>query len=151
MADNNNQYQIGYDFFQDKRNETLSNEQLKQMHPLFRRGYRTAQEDYMKKTNRNFPTVLSDIPKRPEVFVPDWNDILAATRRPRFSKLHNTPALQPVLNEIIRSVENKKHLVKRYSDVVRLVNEAFDVVLQYGYDCGILDENDLSKYNYVPK
>ncbi len=151
MADNNNQYNLGYSFFQDKNNEVLSQDQLKHMHPLFRRGYRTAQDDYMKKTSRNFPTVLSDIPTRPEVFVPDWNDILAATRRPRFNKLHNTPALAPVLNEMIKAVENKKHLIKRYSDVVRLVNEAFDIVLQYGYDSGILDEHDLSKYNYAPK
>lgn len=146
-----NQYNLGYAFFQDKNNEVLSNEQLKQMHPVFRRGYRTAQEDYMKKTNRNFPTVLADIPKRSEVFVPDWNDILAATRRPRFAKLHEVPELAPVLNEIIKSVENRKHLIKRYADVVRLVNEQFDLVLQYGYDCGVLDEHDLSKYNYSPK
>lgn len=150
MADNN-QYNLGYDFFQDKNNEVLSNDQLKQMHPLFRRGYRTAQEDYMKKHNRNFPTVLADIPKKSDVFVPTWNDIMAATRRPRFAKLHNTPELKPMLNEIVNSVEKRTHRIKRYSDIIRLVNEALDTILQHGYDIGILDEHDLSKYDYVPK
>jgi len=145
----NDQYALGYACFQS--NEVLSNEQLKQMHPLFRRGYRTAQEDHLKKTNQSFPFVLSNIPTRAEVFVPDWNDILAATRRPRFAKLHNIPALTPVLNEIIRAVENNKHKITRYSDVVAMVNKGLDIVLQYGYESGILDEHDLSKYNYVPK
>lgn len=147
----NDQYTLGYTFFQDKRNEPLTPEALKQMHPFFRRGYRTAQEDQMKKNNQNFPFVLSDIPTRGEVFVPDWNDILAATRRPRFNKLHNIPALAPVLNELIKAVEKNKDKVRRYSDVVRMVDEGFDIILQYGYDSGILDEHDLSKYNYVPK
>ena len=148
---NTEQYKQGYDFFQNKENEVLSNEQLKQMHPLFRSGYRSAQEEYLKKTNRNFPLVLSDIPKRADVFVPSWNDILAATRRPRFNKLHNTPQLAVMLNEIIKSVERNKHKIKRYADVVRMVDEKFDIILQNGYDCGILDEYDLSKYNYKPK
>lgn len=147
----NDQYTLGYTFFQDRRNERLSPEALKQMHPFFRRGYRTAQEDQMKKTNTNFPFVLSNIPVRSNLFVPDWNDILAATRRPRFAKLHNIPALNPVLNELIKSVENNKHKIRRYADVVRMVDEGFDIILQYGYDCGILDEHDLSKYDYVPK
>ena len=51
----NDQYTLGYTFFQDKRNEPLTPEALKQMHPFFRRGYRTAQEDQMKKSNQNFP------------------------------------------------------------------------------------------------
>lgn len=145
------QYKLGYDFFQNKENEILSNEQLKHMHPIFRRGYRTAQSDHLKKTNVIFPTVISDIPRRPEVFVPDWNDILAATRRPRYNKLHTIPALAPVLNLLIKSVEDNKHKVKRYSDVMRMVDEGFDIILQYGYDSGILDDNDLAKYNYVHK
>ena len=146
----NDQYNLGYKMFQDS-SELLSAEQLKTMHPLFRRGYRTAQSDLLKKNNTTFPTVISDIPRRPEVFVPDWNDILAATRRPRFNKLHTIPALAPVLNELIKAVEKNKHKVKRYSDVLRMVDEGFDIILQYGYDCGILDENDLAKYNYVHK
>lgn len=146
----NDQYNLGYKMFQDS-SELLSAEQLKTMHPLFRRGYRTAQSDFLKKNNTTFPTVISDIPRRPEVFVPDWNDILAATRRPRFMKLHNIPALAPVLNELIKAVDNNKHKIKRYSDVLRMVDEGFDIILQYGYDSGILDENDLAKYNYVHK
>lgn len=150
MAENT-QFNLGREYFQDKNNAVLTPEQLKMCHPLFRQGYRSAQEDYMKKNNQNFPTVLFDIPKRSEVFVPDWNDILAATRRPRFNKLHTVPELAPVLNELIKSVENNKHKIKRYKDVVRLVDEKFDLILQYGYDCGILDEKDLVQYNYTPK
>jgi hypothetical protein len=145
-----NHYNLGYEFFQEKKNEVLSNEQLKQMHPLFRRGYRTAQEDFMKRNNRSFPITLANIPTRGETFVPSWNDILAATRRPRFQKLH-APHMAPVLNMLIKSVEDNSSDIKRYADVVRKVDEGFDIILQYGYDCGILDSNDLSKYNYIAK
>ncbi|SOK58365.1 hypothetical protein [Yersinia phage fHe-Yen9-04] len=146
---NNDQYKLGYSYFQEST-ELLSPEQLKQMHPLYRRGYRTAQEDLMKKTHKNFPTVLSDIPRIPVAFVPEYSDILAATRRPRMNKLH-LPQMEPVLNLLITSVEKKKDQIKRYADVVRLVDEGFDVILQYGYNCGILTEYDLSQYNYEPK
>lgn len=143
------QYRLGYDHFYDAV-APMTSEQLKQAHPLFRRGYRTAQQDYNKRNNKSFPTTLYDIPRRPEVFVPDWNDILAATRKPRYARLH-LPHMAPVLNLIVRSVEKKKHLVTRYSDVVQMVSEAFEIVLQYGYDEGVLDARDLKQYNYDPK
>ncbi|AQW88624.1 hypothetical protein pEaSNUABM50_00097 [Erwinia phage pEa_SNUABM_50] len=146
---NNDQYKTGYDFFQ-KSTELLSPEQLKQMHPLFRRGYRTAQEDLMKKSNKTFPTVLSDIPRRPVTFVPDVKDILAATRRPRMNKLH-LPQMEPILNLLVSSVEREKDKITRYADVVRLVDEKFNIILQYGYDSGVLNEHDLKQYNYDPK
>lgn len=143
------QYRLGYDHFYDSV-APLTSDQLKQAHPLFRRGYRTAQQDYNKRNNKAFPTTLYDIPRRPEVFVPDWNDIMAATRKPRYARLH-LPHMQPVLALIVRSVENNKHKVTRYSDVVQMVSDAFEIVLQYGYDEGVLDARDLKQYNYDPK
>ncbi len=147
---NDNHYNQGYEYFQNKNNTPLTPELLKQSHPLFRRGYRTAQEDYVRKNHKSIPMVLADIPKIGESFDPSWNDILAATRRPRMSKLH-AAHMAPMLNMLIKSVENNKHKIKRYSDVVRMVDEGFDIILQYGYDSGILNEVDLGKYNYSPK
>lgn len=145
----NEQYQTGYAFFTE--NPNLTSEQLKQVSPLFREGYRTAQSDNLKRSNKSFPLVLSTIPRCENKFNPTWNDILAATRRPRFAKLHNIPELNVVLNGIIKAVELKSDQIHRYKDVVRLVDEAFDLILQYGYDCGVLNEHDLKKYNYEPK
>lgn len=146
---NNDQYNLGYKYFQEN-SELLSNESLKQMHPLFRRGYRTAQEDLMKKHNKVFPMVLSDIPQLTTKFVPDTYSILAATRRPRMMKLHN-PKMEPVLNLLVKTVEDKQDSIRRYGDVVRMVDEGFDIILQYGYDCGVLNVTDLKQYNYEPK
>lgn len=143
------QYKQGYEYFA-KSGEVLSSEQLKQMSPLFRRGYRTAQSDSLKKTNKNFPLTLFDIPRRPQVFVATWSDIMAATKRQRFNKLH-AQHMQPLLNLLIKSVEKESNQITRYKDVLRLVDEKFNTILQYGYDIGILNEFDLKQYNYVPK
>lgn len=144
-----NQYELGYNYF-FSQDVPMTSEALKSSHPLFRNGYRKAMEDYNRKTNRNFPTVLFDIPRRPSVFVPEWSDILAATRRPRYAKLHQAH-MSPLLNMIVKSVDLNKHRIKRYKDVLAMVDEAFEFVLQYGYDNGILDTKDLKQYNYTPK
>lgn len=143
------QYNEGYNAFFATEGK-LSLDDLKAQSSFFRKGFRKAQEDSLKNTESAIPTVLYDIPKQPTVFVPQWTDILAATRRPRFAKLHQDH-MSPWLNLIIKMVENNSHKVKRYSDVVRFVDEAFDKVLQYGYDEGILNETDLKQYNYIPK
>lgn len=142
------QYNEGYQYF--KQNGMLSTDLLKQRSPLFRRGYHTAQEEADKKTKGTFPTTLYDIPRRPDSFTPTWNDILAATRRPRMRKLH-MDHMAPLLNLLIREVEKNCDDVQRYSDVVKKVDIAFDIILQYGYDEGILDKRDLKQYDYVPK
>lgn len=144
-----NQYDLGYNHFFEQKTP-MTSEALKASHPIFRNGYRKAMEDYNKRTNKTFPTVLFDIPRRPEVFVPEWSDILAATRRPRYAKLHY-PHMAPMLNMIVKSVDMNKHRVKRYKDVLMLIDEAFNFVLQYGYDTGVLDMKDLKQYNYTPK
>lgn len=144
----NVQYKEGYDAYITK--QYLSDEQLKQKSSLFRNGYRTAMADVMKKSHKTFPTTLYDIPRRAEVFTPSWTDIMASTRRPRFNKLH-APVMQPVLMEMMKYVELRQERVRRYSDVLELMDEAFDKVLQIGYDEGILTAADCQQYNYEPK
>ena len=144
----NQQFNEGYQYF--KQNGTMDMDLLKQRSPLFRNGYRNAQEEAARKSTGVFPTTLYDIPRSTQNFVPTWNDILAATRRPRMNKLHAEHML-PLLNTLIREVEKNCADVTRYADVVKKVDMAFDIMLQYGYDEGILDERDLKQYNYVPK
>ncbi len=143
----NEQYKDGYDAFKNKL--VLSPEQLKMQHPIFRQGYRAAQADAMKKNNVTFPTTLFDIPKRPEVFKADWTDIMAATKRPRFAKLH-TDEGKWLLMGIMKAVEKRAHTIVRYRDVVTMVDEAFDIILQYGYDEGVLTVEDCQQYDYTP-
>lgn len=144
----NVQYKEGYDAYVNK--QYLTDEELKQKSSLYRNGYRTAMSDMMKKNNTVFPTTLYDIPRRPEVFVASWTDIMASTRRPRFAKLH-VPHMQPVLMKMMKQVESKSSEITRYADVLRLMDEAFDDVLQYGYNEGVLTADDCRQYNYEPK
>lgn len=148
MSSEQQQRKQGYDYFFS--NPSLTPEQLKQQSTFFRLGYRAAMADSAKKSQSPFPTTLYDVPRRNERFVPDWNDILAATRKPRMRKLH-ADHMAPVLHLLIKHVELQKDQVYRYSDVVRLVEEGFDKLLQIGYDEGILNAYDLKQYNYVPK
>lgn len=149
MSTEQQQRKEGYDYFFG--NAPLSIEELKIKSPFFRLGYRAAQADSAKITgNKTFPTTLYDVPRRPERFVPDYNDILAATRKERMRKIH-ADHMRPVLSALIQHVEAQKKDIYRYSDVVRLVEEGFDKILQIGYDQGILNSTDLKQYNYVPK
>lgn len=143
----NEQYKDGYDSFKAK--VVLSAEQLKMQHPLYRQGYRAAQAEAMKKNNVTFPTTLYDIPKRPDVFKAEWTDIMAATKRPRFAKLH-TDEGRWLLMGIMKAVEKQAHTIVRYKDVVSMVDKAFDIILQYGYDEGIFTTADCEQYQYTP-
>ena len=144
----NEQYKLGKEAF--KTNQQMSAEQLKMQHTLFRQGYREAAAEAMKKNNVTFPTTLYDIPKRAEVFKAAWTDILAATKRPRFAKLH-TDEGRWLLFGIVKAVEAQSDQITRYKDVVKLVDQAFDLVLQYGYDEGVLTITDCEQYNYTPQ
>lgn len=148
MSNSNQQFNEGYQYF--KQNGTMDMDLLKQRSPLFRNGYRNAQEEAARKSTGVFPTTLYDIPRRPENYQPTWNDIMAATRRPRMQKLQQEHML-PLLNFLVRSVEQNCADCTRYSDVLKKVDTAFDIMLQYGYDEGILDARDLKQYNYEPK
>lgn len=143
------QYNDGYNAF-FATDGKMALDDLKAQSSFFRKGFRKAQEDSLKSSSVQIPTVLYDIPKRPANFVPTWNDILAATRRERYKKLHQEH-MSPVLNILIKAVEDNSADIKRYSDVVRKVDEAFDIILQYGFEEGILNEYDLKQYNYTPK
>ena len=101
------QYKLGYDEFKVKPNHGM--EYIKQQHPLWRSGYRKAQQDHAKQNSLVLPTKLYDVEKRTHVFCPTWNDIMAATRRPRYRKLQSTE-LQPLLFMMVKEIEKKKEI-----------------------------------------
>lgn len=144
------QYNDGYDAFIN--GEVLDGTVLKSKHPLFRRGYRAAQQEASHKLTSGFPSVLFNIPKKEKTtkYNPTWDDIVSASRRPRFSRLHKKE-LEPILLMMMRAVDQKKDKIKSYSDVTRMMDRAFDIVLQYGYDQKILNDVDLKQYQYIPK
>ena len=147
---NTDQYQKGYTYFYEHES-TLTNDQLKQLPQLFRRGYRTAQEEYNRKNNSNtIPTTLYNVPKKPSTFTVTWNDIMAATRRPRYDKLHREH-MKPLLLMLVSAIDKNSDKIYQYSDVVQMVDDAFDIILQFSYDNGILTTTDLEQYNYSPK
>ena len=96
------------------------------------------------------PTVLFDVPKRPEIFKPTWVDIMSAMKRPRYHRLHSNEG-RWLMFGIAKHIETRTSEIKRYKDVLTMVDEAFDYVLQYGYDEGVLTAQDCEQYNYTPK
>lgn len=151
MSENNqtDQYKLGYDSF--NLGNVMSMDDLKKMHPFFRRGYRTAQQEASSKLQHKFPTVLYDIPTKEmkKKYNPSWDDIVSSTKRPRFNRLQSK-RMEPILMMMMRAVDAKKDKIYSYSDVTRMMDKAFDIVLQYAYDEGILNEFDLKQYFYVP-
>lgn len=144
------QYKDGYNAFMS--GQIMDGAVLKSQHPLFRRGFRTAQQEASAKMTAGFPTTLSDIPaSSPRTkYNASWDDIVSATKRPRFHRLHSK-RMEPILLMMMRAVDAKQEQIYSYSDVTRMMDKAFDIVLQYGYDEGILAEFDLKQYYYVPK
>lgn len=142
------QYDLGYAEF--KVNKEHTPEYTKQMPPLWRAGYRKAQQDHAKMNQVSLPMELWDVQRKTTVYKPTWNDIMAATRRPRFNKLHQDH-MQPLLNMLINAVEKNQDSITSFGQVRVEVDKAFDIILQYGYDTGVLTTKDLKKYDYEPK
>lgn len=142
------QYKLGYEEY--KNTPTHTNEYIKQQHPLWRAGYRKSQQDHAKLNQLTIPNKLYEVQRTNHVYCPTWNDIMAATRKPRYSKLHKDE-LQPLLFLLISEVEKKKDQLTSYSKVREAVDVGFNIILQYGYDQGILNRKDLEKLDYVPK
>lgn len=142
------QYALGYTAY--KADSNMSPEMLKSQHTLFRSGYRKAQQDASKRDQVLLPHELWQVTKRTHVYVPTWNDILAATRRPRYRKLHHS-YMKPMLFAVIRTVEEKAHELNSFSMVRAEVDKVFESILQYSFEQGILTESDLKKFDYEPK
>lgn len=142
------QYELGKVSFNN--GIVYTQEELKQCNPLFRTGYKAAQQAAMLRNNNISPTVLFDVPKRPEIFKPTWVDIMSAMKRPRYHRLHSTEG-RWLMFGIAKHIETRTSEIKRYKDVLNMVDEAFDYVLQYGYDEGVLTAQDCEQYNYTPK
>ncbi len=145
---NVDQYKLGYEEFKTKPNHGM--EYIKQQHPLWRSGYRKAQQDFSKQNNLVLPNKLYDVQIRQHVYSPTWNDIMAATRRPRYKKLHSD-VMKPVLYALIKAVEDQKESLTSYALVLREVDKAFDIILQVGFESGILNQKDLAQYDYEAK
>ena len=86
----------------------------------------------------------------PEIFKPTWVDIMSAMKRPRYHRLHSNEG-RWLMFGIAKHIETRTSEIKRYKDVLNMVDEAFDYVLQYGYDEGVLTAQDCEQYNYTPK
>jgi len=142
------QYKIGYDDF--RKDGELPPEMVKSQHPLWRAGYRAALIDHQKKHNLLIPLELYEVPRKTKPYVPTYGDIMGATKHVKYSKLHRD-FMYPLLSLIIKSVENKKDQIKSYAEVREYVDTAFNIILQYGYDCAILNLKDLNQYHYIPK
>lgn len=146
----NNQYDAGYNAFVTEGKQ--SDEFVKQQPYLWRSGYnRAVLDDQQKNASPLLSTTLYPVNYNKHVYKPTYNDIMGATRQPRLRKLHDVRELLPVLHSVVSSVEKRADTITSYSQVVSLVNDAFDLVLQYGYDEGVLNSVDLAKYNYEPK
>lgn len=130
----------------------MTQEFIKSQPYLWRAGYQRAVLDNLnaKNTSSISLTLYEVKDKTKPPYVPTYSDILGATRRPRFEILHRRE-LNPLLNMLVNSVEKKIDRLHSYREVLNAVDDAFDIILQYGYDNGILDKKDLEKYMYNPK
>lgn len=125
--------------------------ELKKKPYLFREGYKTAEQEYLSnKCSYRIELKLEEVSRNKVRYVPTYDDILTITMRPRTAVLNRKPELQPLLSLLIRKVEEHADQIHTFTDMVRMVNKGFDIYLQYGYDQGILNENDLLKYDYKP-
>lgn len=142
------QYNLGYAEF--KSQGELSNEAIKAQHPVWRAGYRAALLDHQKKQNIHIPLELYEVQAKTHVYTPTWDDIMAASKRYRYRKLHKDH-MYPLLSMMVREVEKHKDEIHSYSQVREMFDKAFEIVLQYGYDLGILNKRDLKQYDFIPK
>lgn len=141
-------YKQGYDSFNPEAE--LQPEYVKQQAYQFRVGYLRAKTDYENAKNTStIPLTLYPVNRDTKVFNVTYDDIMTVTKRPRTRKLHKKQ-LYPVLSLLVSTIEKNMDEYTTYSDMVQMVNKGFDIILQFGYDEGVLTETDLLQYDFVP-
>lgn len=142
-------YTSGYNAFYT--DESLSDEFLKMQPYQFRVGYQRAKQDYESNTdNLSLPLVIQQVNRQKPSANISYNDIIQVTKRPYTIALHH-PQLRPVLSLLVRSIEDNIDQVPTYMELIRVVERGFNIILQYGYDEGVLDLDDLKQYGYKPR
>lgn len=141
-------YKQGYDAF-DPQNE-LQPEYVKQQAYQFRVGYLRAKTDYENAQNSStLPLTLYPVNCNPTNVSVTYDDIMTVLKRPRTKKLLK-PVMKPILSVLVKAIERHLTPQTKYSEMVQMVNKGFDIILQYGYDEKVLNENDLLQYDFVP-
>ena len=142
-------YTTGYSAF---LSGTMNDQQVKQQHPLFRAGYNAAKKQAEQKTK-----TISDVrvqkveraEKKP--YELQWKDINTVMSFVPWNILSRKPELEVLRTAIFRSVEKRFAEIKCYGDIIDMVRQYWEALLEHGFKEGILNHDDLRKYNYVLK
>lgn len=141
-------YTEGYNTFKQLGEQPI--EYIKQQHPMWRAGYRQAEnEDRSTVNNASAPLMrIEQVERKP--YKLHLQDIMGALADPRYAKVHREHMTEMRL-DIIRRVEEKADDMHSFADVKAEVAKIFNGYLQIGYEDGILTTEDCVILGYQPQ
>lgn len=141
-------YTEGYNTFKQLGEQPI--EYIKQQHPMWRAGYRQAEnEDRSTVNNSSAPLMrIEKVERKP--YVLHLQDIMGALADPRYAKVHRDYMTDMRL-DIIKRVEAQAEDMHSFADVKAAVATIFNGYLQSGFELGVLSEEDCTLLGYNPK
>lgn len=127
----NQTYNEGYQSF--VQNGAMSPEEVKKKSSLFRAGYNAAVLESAQKRSDSLPTSIYSVKKVKKDYIPSYSDVLQATRLPQYARLHRNE-MKNVLREVIRTIEDNLHKVKKPKDLSDMMKILFNILVENGYN-----------------
>ena len=129
--------------------DPISEEQIKSNPPQWRAGYRAAAKAHEARSK-----VAMKIEKVDRVdftvCTVTWSLITSILFNQRFNHLTNDSRLEPITHLIKKSVWENRDNINTYKKLSDAVHTQFDIILQCGYDEGILTTSDCVYHGYAP-
>lgn len=131
---------------------TMTDQQVKQQHPLFRAGYNAAKKQAEQKTKTIDDVRVQKVDRsEKKEYELQWKDINTVMSFTPWNVLCRKPELDVLRVAIVRSIEKRKSEIKRFGDIVDMVRQYWELMLEHGFKEGVLNRDDLRQYEYVLK
>lgn len=138
----------GYNTFKQLGEQPI--EYIKQQHPMWRAGYRQAENEDRSTVNKTSAPLMRVEQVHRKPYQLHLQDIMGALADPRYAKVHRDYMTDMRL-DIIKRVEEQAEDMHSFADVKAAVAKIFNGYLQTGFDEGILTGEDCRLLGYDPE
>lgn len=131
--------------------EGMSEEQVKTQHPRFRSGWREAKKLHEASTSPISALRPEKVDRPCKEWELQWSDLTAISTYHPWNYLERKPQLRVLAQSARTIIWNKRSEIVHFGDAVQMYRVMWEGLLQQGYDEGILDKNDLKRFDFTPK
>ena len=141
-------FKMGYSAYVDG---SINEVQVRQQHPTFRVGWNSARKIAESKNELVSEVKVQKVSHEGETaYELQYKDLQTVMSFHPWNRL-NKRELEPLKTAVVRSVEARKGEITRFGQVIDMVRQYWELILQHGFDEGILTRKDLRQYDFEPK